>query len=92
MVCVCVCACHRVLDFFKTNVKSVRQYDRAQVLARMPFDLRSTILQHMYDTCIKVKYGHTRAHIQGSREHAQARSFPFFVQLSSTQNAMHGFV
>ncbi|GFH08666.1 cyclic nucleotide-binding domain-containing protein [Haematococcus lacustris] len=38
----------KVLDFCKTNSKSVKPYDRTAVLARMPFELRTRILQHIY--------------------------------------------
>ncbi|KAL6756171.1 hypothetical protein V8C86DRAFT_2654456 [Haematococcus lacustris] len=38
----------KVLDFCKTNSKSVKPYDRTAVVARMPFELRTRILQHIY--------------------------------------------
>lgn len=36
----------KVLDFFKKQ--QVKPYDRQKVLATLPFDLRSTILRHLY--------------------------------------------
>ena len=36
----------RVLDFFKKQ--QVKPYDRQQVLANLPFELRSKILRHLY--------------------------------------------
>lgn len=49
------CYICRVLDFFKTNVKSVKPYDRGAVLTKLPFDIRSKVLQHLYYPTIKVR-------------------------------------
>lgn len=49
----------RVLDFFKRNFRSVKPYDRGAVLGRMPFELRSRILQHLYMDTIKVLHSCT---------------------------------
>eukprot|EP00197_Chlamydomonas_leiostraca_P011145 CAMPEP_0202859122 /NCGR_PEP_ID=MMETSP1391-20130828/1378_1 /ASSEMBLY_ACC=CAM_ASM_000867 /TAXON_ID=1034604 /ORGANISM="Chlamydomonas leiostraca, Strain SAG 11-49" /LENGTH=803 /DNA_ID=CAMNT_0049538131 /DNA_START=139 /DNA_END=2550 /DNA_ORIENTATION=+ len=43
----------KVLDFFNSNFKGFKPYDRGAVLNRMPFDLRSKILKHLYLDVIK---------------------------------------
>lgn len=58
----CLCALRRVLDFFNSNFKGIKPYDRGSVLNRMPFDLRSRILQHLYLDVIKVQTRCTHFH------------------------------
>jgi hypothetical protein len=46
---------NRVLEFYKTNVKSIKPYDRSGVLSRLPIDLRTQILNHLYLPTIEVR-------------------------------------
>lgn len=43
----------RVLEYFKKQ--KVRAYDRQVVLSRLPFELRSKILRHLYLPTIQVR-------------------------------------
>lgn len=44
----------RILEFFRTNFKSVKPYDHAKMLERLPFDLRSQVSDILYLPTIKV--------------------------------------
>ena len=47
----------RILEFFRTNFKSVKPYDHAKMLERLPFDLRSQVSDILYLPTIKVWEG-----------------------------------
>ena len=45
----------RVLDFFRSNVKGVKPYDRSRMLEKLPFELRSKITNYLYLPTIKAR-------------------------------------
>ncbi len=45
----------KIMDFFQHNSKSVKPYNRSAVMEKLPFELRSKIMSHLYMQTIKVR-------------------------------------
>ena len=45
----------RILDFYSTSARDVKPYDRNAMLLRLPFEMRSKIMNHLYLPTIKVR-------------------------------------
>jgi CRP-like cAMP-binding protein len=38
----------KVLDYFQSSIRNIKSYDRATMLSQLPFQLRSSIMAHLY--------------------------------------------
>ena len=38
----------KVLDFFQSSIRNIKSYDRATMLSQLPFQLRASIMAHLY--------------------------------------------
>ena len=46
----------RIMDFFNANSRVVKPYDRGELLSKLPFEMRSKIVSHLYLPTIKVQF------------------------------------